>query len=74
MISPIVEELAGRIVGKIKFCKLDVDANQMVPARYNIMSIPTLLFFKKGGVVDQIIGVRSKSDIHRAVESVIAMK
>lgn len=74
MVSPIVEELAGQYAGKIKVCKMDVDSNQTVPARYNIMSIPTLLFFNKGNVVDQIIGVRSKSDIHKVVENTIAMK
>jgi len=74
MISPIVEELAREYAGRIKVCKMDVDANQTTPVRYNIMSIPTLLFFNKGNVVDQIIGVRSKSDVRKVVDNVIAMK
>ena len=74
MISPIVEELAGQYAGKIKVCKMDVDSNQAIPVRYSIMSIPTLLFFNGGNVVEQIIGVRPKSDIQRALENTIAMK
>ncbi len=74
MVSPIVEELAEQYTGKIKVCKVDVDVNQLTATRYNIMSIPTLLFFNNGQVVEQIVGVRSKSDIQKAVENAIAMK
>lgn len=56
MIAPIVEELARDYVGKIVFGKLNVDENQMVAVKYQIMSIPTMLVFKNGKLVDRIIG------------------
>ena len=55
-VSPVVEELARDYVGKISFGKLNVDENKRVAAQYGIMSIPTLLVFKEGKLVDQIVG------------------
>jgi thioredoxin 1 len=55
-VSPIVEEIAQDYAGKILFGKLNVDENRRVAMRYSIMSIPTLLIFKNGRLVDQIIG------------------
>jgi len=55
-VSPVVEELAGDYAGRIAFGKLNVDKNQRVAAQYGIMSIPTLLVFKEGKLVDQIVG------------------
>jgi thioredoxin 1 len=60
MIAPIVEELAKEYDGKMKFGKLDVDSNPQVSMQYGIRSIPTLLVFKGGKVVDQIIGAVPK--------------
>lgn len=56
MIGPIVEELGRDYAGKLKVAKLDVQNNNGTAAKYGIMSIPALLFFKNGEVVDQIIG------------------
>ena len=56
MVSPVVEELARDYVGNISFGKLNVDENQGVAAQYGIRSIPTLLVFKDGKLVDQIVG------------------
>jgi len=56
MIAPVVEELAGDYKGKIVFGKLNVDSNMETAGEYGIMSIPTLLVFKNGRLVDQIIG------------------
>ena len=56
MVSPIIEELAREYAGKISFGKLNMDNNQGVAAQYGIRSIPTLLVFKHGKLVDQIIG------------------
>jgi len=56
MVAPIVEEMARDYAGKVLFGKLDVDENQMVSLQYQIMSIPTLLVFKNGRLVDRIIG------------------
>jgi thioredoxin 1 len=56
MIAPIIEELAQKYAGRILFGKLNVDENQQVSMQYQIMSIPTLLVFKNGKLVDRIIG------------------
>ena len=56
MIAPMLEELAGEYAGKVKVAKLDIDANPNVPRRFNVRSIPTLLFFKGGKLVDTVVG------------------
>ena len=61
IVSPIIEELAKDYAGKIVFGKLNVDKNQRVPLQYGIMSIPTLLVFKNGKLVDRIVGAMPKS-------------
>jgi len=55
MIAPILDQLAGEYDGRVKVTKLDVDANQRTAARFQVRSIPTLLFFKDGKLVDQVI-------------------
>ena len=63
MIAPIVEELAGEYQGKVKIGKLDVDNNPGVASKYGIRSIPTLLIFKGGKKVDEIVGAVPKTMI-----------
>ncbi len=63
MIAPIVEELAGEYQGKAKIGKVDVDNNPGVAGKFGIRSIPTLLIFKGGQVVDQIVGAVPKGHI-----------
>jgi len=60
VIAPIVEELAGDFEGRAKVAKLDVDHNPNTAMQFNVRSIPTLLFFKDGQVVDQLIGTAPK--------------
>jgi thioredoxin 1 len=60
MIGPIIEELAKDYAGKIIFGKLNVDNNREVPLEYQIMSIPTILVFKDGELVDRIMGAMPK--------------
>jgi len=60
MIGPIIEELAKELKGKIVFGKLNVDENPQTSMKYNVMSIPTLLVFKNGGLVDRIVGAMPK--------------
>jgi thioredoxin 1 len=60
MIAPIVEQLAVEFAGRARVGKLDVDANKRTAARFQVQSIPTLLIFKDGQVVDQIVGLQSK--------------
>ena len=60
MVAPIVEELAKEYVGKVKVRKLNTDENPEVAGRYQVMSIPTILFFKNGQVVEKLVGARPK--------------
>ncbi|BDD00279.1 thioredoxin [Persicobacter psychrovividus] len=61
MIGPVVEELAGEYEGKAVIGKMDVDANPSTPGQFGIRSIPTLLVFKNGEVVDKQVGVAAKT-------------
>jgi thioredoxin 1 len=63
MIAPIVEELAGEYDGKLKVAKMDVDANPKTAMEFGIRSIPTLLVFKGGSVVEQIVGALPKRQL-----------
>ncbi len=56
LVAPIVEQLAQDYAGKVKVGKLDVDANQQTAAQFNVRSIPTILFFKDGQLVDTVVG------------------
>ncbi len=70
-IAPTVEELAKQYKGKVKIAKMDVDEHQQVPQQYGIRSIPTLLLFKGGRVVDTIIGAVPKTKIEDAIKKAI---
>lgn len=65
MLSPIVDQVATEMVGTAKVCKANVEeaGNQSLATRYNIRSIPTLLFFKNGELVDTLLGVTTKDNI-----------
>jgi thioredoxin 1 len=71
MIAPIVEELAVEYEGKAKIGKLDVDENQNVSIKYGVRSIPTLLIFKGGKVIDTIIGAVPKAHIVQKLNAAI---
>lgn len=62
-IAPALEELAGELNGKLKVCKVDVDDNSELAAQFGVRAIPTLLVFKGGKVVEQVVGMVSKSDL-----------
>ena len=66
-IAPAVEDLATRYKGKAKVAKMDIDNNQDTPQQYGIRSIPTLLVFKGGKVVDQIVGAVPKARLEAAL-------
>ena len=61
MIAPVVEELATEFDGKMSFAKVDVDNNPGISTNYGIRSIPTLIIFKNGAPVDQIVGAVGKN-------------
>ena len=63
MVGPVVDEIATDLAGQVKVVKLNTDEAQVVAGRYNIMSIPTLMIFKNGERVDQIIGAQPKQAI-----------
>ena len=63
MIAPIVEEIASEYKGKLKVAKLNVDEAQELAIRYGVMSIPTLMVFKGGKVVSQVVGAMSKDQL-----------
>jgi thioredoxin 1 len=67
LIAPIVEELARQYEGKLKVYKVDVDQEQSLAMQYGIMSIPTLLLFKNGQVVEQIVGALPKGAIEQRI-------
>lgn len=69
MIAPSIDQLAEDFDGKAKVAKLDVDANPEITATYGVRSIPTLLIFKNGTVVDKIIGAVAKSVIQERLSS-----
>ena len=63
MISPIVEEISSELSGKLKVAKVNVDDAQELAAKFNVMSIPTLLIFKGGEPVEQIVGAVAKDQL-----------
>lgn len=70
-IGPMIEELAGAFGDKIKFMRCNVDNNPVTPSKYGIRSIPTLILFKEGTVVDQVIGMVAKSKLEEIINKVL---
>ena len=71
MVAPVVEELADDYAGKVEFVKLNTDDNPDTAVKYGIRSIPTLLVFKEGESVGQIVGFRPKSDLAERLDAVL---
>ncbi len=71
MVAPILDDLAEKYTAKIDFVKVDVDQNPKTPARYNVMSIPTILIFKNGQPVSHIVGLRPKEELKRSLDAVL---
>lgn len=72
MVAPIVEELAGEYTGKLKVMKLNTDENPEIAGRYQVMSIPTILFLKDGQPVEKLVGARPKRQFKEVIESLLA--
>lgn len=70
-IAPMIDELAGQYQGKLKVAKVNIDDNQDTPQKYGVRSIPTLLVFKGGQVVDQIVGAVPKARLEESVRKVV---
>ena len=72
MVAPVVEELSEEYGAQVKFFKLNTDDNVNTAATYGIRSIPTLLMFKGGQPIDQIIGFRPKGDLKKVIDKALA--
>jgi thioredoxin 1 len=68
MIAPVVEKLAQKYDQRFKFCRLNVDQNPQTAANYQVMSIPTLIFFKDGKVADRVVGAVPESALEPKIE------
>ncbi len=72
MIAPVLDELAGEYEGKVKFTKLNVDLNPQTSAKYGVRSIPTMLIFRGGNPVSQVVGAVPKKTLEDKLEAAIA--
>ena len=72
MVGPIVEEMAQAYEGKIKVGKMNVDENNQTAGSFGIMSIPTIMIFKKGQPVKSLVGAQGKAEYKRAIDEAIA--
>ncbi|MCL2615931.1 MAG: thioredoxin family protein, partial [Dehalococcoidia bacterium] len=70
-VEPILTKLSEKYDGKVKFCRLNVDENKTVPAKYHVMSIPNMIFLKDGEVVDTAIGALPESALQSKVEALL---
>lgn len=71
ILAPIIEELAKEYTGKIKIVKLNVEEGQSIPTQYGIMSIPTIIFFKDGKILNQLVGALTKQQLKQKIEEII---
>lgn len=71
MIGPIVEKLSEEFKDKVKFCKVNVDENQQMASKYKVMSIPMLIFFKNGQLVDQSMGAVPEKTLRSKVKELL---
>ncbi|MFC1916162.1 thioredoxin [Chloroflexota bacterium] len=71
MVAPIVEELAEEYEGRVGFVKLDVDQNPKTASQYGIMSIPSLIIFKNGTPITNLVGLRPKADLKRGLDDAL---
>lgn len=73
LVSPIVEELAETYSGRLRVGKLNTDDNPAVASQFNIRSIPTLLFFKNGQVVDHVVGAVPREKLQKKVDEILGV-
>jgi len=72
MVAPVVEELANEYDGKVSFVKINVDDNPKIANQYGVMSIPTLIVFKNGQPVSNIVGFRPKAELKKSLDTALA--
>jgi len=71
MVAPVIESLAGKYEDKVKFCRVNVDENPQTAAKYKVMSIPTIMFFKGGEVVETVIGAVSEQALQPKLDALL---
>ncbi|MFM8360383.1 MAG: thioredoxin [Verrucomicrobiota bacterium] len=71
MLAPVLDELAGEFAGKARIAKLNIDEHQDLAVRFGISSIPTLLLFKGGQVVNQSVGLKPKAALKQVIEGAL---
>ena len=71
MVSPVLDQLAQEYSGKVKIAKLNVDENPMTASRYNIRSIPSLMLFKDGKIVNTLMGAQPKEELQRHIQALL---
>lgn len=71
IVGPVVEELAKEYEGKVVFAKINTDENPDLASRYNIRGIPTLMFFKDGNILDQVVGAVPKAQLQSKIDSLL---
>lgn len=70
-IGPVIDGLAGEYDGKVKIAKLNVDENPATPGQYGVRGIPTLILFKDGKIVDQLVGAAPKSQLENLIKKAL---
>jgi thioredoxin 1 len=71
MVSPVIENISNEYADKFKFCKMNVDEAKETPMKYGIMSIPTLMFFRDGKKVDEIVGAVPETALRPKIEGLL---
>ena len=71
MVAPVVDELAQEYDGKVSFGKVDVDQNPKIAGKYGIMSIPTLILFKDGKPITNMVGFKPKAQLKQSLDSIL---
>jgi thioredoxin 1 len=71
-LAPIIEEIAKEYEGRVKVAKFDIDQSPETPARFRIMSVPTVLFFKGGKPVDMVVGLTAKENLKKKIEPLLS--
>lgn len=72
MLAPVIDDLSGDYDGKAKICKVNTDDEQDIAVKYGIRSIPTILFFKNGELVDQMVGAQPKQALSSKLDKILA--
>ena len=71
MVAPVIDSLSTKYEGKFKFCKLNVDENPKTAGKYNVMSIPTIMFFKDGKVADTVVGAVPEATLKAKIDPLL---